>query len=102
MAKSEKAPAPLSLQLCNLASTHGLKKACQIIADMEEKKEVTPITPGEPVKLTPKQKKAAIAEQIEALGGPVPDESKSVAVFEQALSAVKKIAETQGESNDLM
>lgn len=93
-----------SLQLCNLASIHGLPKAREILVEMAGKAAESVDENGEqkPAKLSAKEKKAALVPEFEALGVPLPDEGDSFAKWEQALAAAKEAAEGGDTTEDLM
>jgi hypothetical protein len=84
-----------SLQLCNLASKHGLKKAREIMATEAKAAAAVENTgeQGTPKKLTADEKKAALVPEFEALGVELPPPGDSFAKWKQALTAAKEAAE---------
>lgn len=87
------------LAVCNMTST-GTAMA-EAIAAIEEQRGRdaggnTPTEEGKR-KISPRDKKAALAKEIEALGGEVPEASASVAKFGEALTAAKVAKEEPAE-----
>lgn len=100
----------LPLQVLNLCASGKSLKEAKEIYEKGQNKSNPKADASEPKKPTAKEKKAALVDQIEALGGEVPQPSASVAVFEQALTAAQEATEQasedeqtdEQESDDLM
>ena len=109
MSKESKPAEMASLELCNLASVHGLKKAREIMAERAsvKDKEAKAAAKDAPVVLSASEKKIKIIKAIEKLGGEAP-QGGSVAVYAQALTVAqenakgKKDKKPSGDASDLM
>jgi len=92
------------LLLCNLTSRGMTLSEARAHLAAEEAKRAERAgriqAPSEPEKISAKDKKEALAAEIEALGGEVPGANSSVAKFEEALTAAKFAAEEASEEAD--
>jgi len=85
------------LEICNLTSQGmSLAEARKFLAKKSEQKESTS---GETeVKLSTKEKKQLIADEIEALGYEPPTENESLAKFKEVLDYAKEQSEEGGDT----
>jgi hypothetical protein len=87
-------PAQLTLHQCNLCAK-GMSPKEAIAHTAKKSKPET--GNGKPAKQSTSEKKAAIAAEIKAAGGEVPDAAQSVAKFKQALAATQEASENKDE-----
>ena len=91
------------LLLCNLTSTGvSMKDAVERVVSARSSGESK--VDGEKTKLSTKERKEILADEIDALGGEVPPMNASIAKFEEALTTAKAAVEGSDadSSKDLM
>lgn len=92
-----------TLVICNMTSTGTkLKDAVAKVKALRTGNAKGPVAPAKKEKVSPKDRKEALAKEIEALGGEAPAASASVAKFEEALTSARSAKVEGAEGEDLM